>query len=72
MNHAPPTDNCSLHWTHCHICVGPDEGLCEGGKQLYTHSKVTELDLSVGVDQHVGGLDVCTGKVEQVRRSVML
>jgi hypothetical protein len=46
--------------TYSHVGICSYECLCEGGQQLYTNSKVAQLDVALTVDKHVRWLDVCS------------
>lgn len=45
--------------THRHVGARPHKGVGHGIDELAAHAKVAQLDLPAGVDQDVGGLDVC-------------
>ena len=44
--------------TYSHVGIGADEGLGEGSEKLNTHTKVTQLHLTMRVEEDVGRLDI--------------
>ncbi len=47
------------HSTHSHVRIGAYEGFGERCEQLHTHAKVTQLDLTMTIQEDIGGLDIC-------------
>lgn len=46
-----------------HVALAANVGFGDAGHEVPGHAKVADLDLSVGVDQDVGGLDVAVDDV---------
>lgn len=49
--------------THSHVGLAPDVGFCERLFELARDAEIAELDVTLSVDEDVGGLDVWVGSV---------
>lgn len=54
--------------THSHVGLAPDVGFCERLFELARDAEIAELDLTLSVDEDVGGLDVWVGSVRDGTR----
>jgi len=49
------------NWSaYAHICAGPDKGVCDRVDKFTRDPEITDLDLSFGVCEDVGRLDIYT------------
>ena len=45
--------------THTHVGRSTDKSVGDRIDQLSGHSKITDFDLTFGVEEDIGGLDIC-------------
>jgi hypothetical protein len=43
---------------HTHVCASSDKGVCDGVDEFTRDSEITNLDLSLGVCEDIGGFDI--------------